>query len=301
MVQGRPTMQTLSPLTLDDARARFSRLQSRYRTVNGVDLHRLEDGLDQAPLTVVMLPGQWLSAFSTDAWSRVLAARYRVIRLDLPGHGLAGPFPDDNYGPQAYAHLLGEAMRAIAPGPHVVVGTSFSGIPAALYAATAPEGLRALVLATSSGLRRPPGGPQPNVVPDNADWAKPGAALPRSFYAWKLGTLLRRDMAEDERDALIDEIAILNELPGRAAERDARVRDHDPAALVSALPGVAVPLLVQWSSHSTYLPPAMADDIAELAGGPAEIHHYPETGHLLLADAPEDTALDLLHFLERLA
>ncbi len=291
-------MRPSSPPSPTDAASRAREGRSRVLRVAGVDVPLIDEGPEDARLTVVLLPAQWLSAACFDRWAATVAEQHRVIRLDLPGHGQSGAFADGDYSAAHYAKLIGAVLRKIAPGPHVLVGSSFSGIAAAIHAATAPGDLRALVLATSSGLRRADNAPKPNQPPPDPAWADESSPRPRAFYDWKLGTLLRRPMAAAERDILIDLVSATNERPGRAEEARLRVTGHDPDALANALPRIKVPMLVQWSSDSTYLPPDMANRIAELVPGAACVRHYAETGHLLLIDAPDDTARDLLLFLE---
>jgi len=283
------------------ARERFGRSTSRYLAIAGVDLHLLDEGPRSADRSILLLSAQWLGVSQGDRWAPAFTDRYRVVRVDLPGQGLSGPFPHDDYSARAYADLIASLIAALGLGDHVVVGTSFSGIAATLYAATRPAGLIGLVLATSSGLPRSAADPAPGAPPPDPTLADMrDGCRPRRFYDWKLGTLLRRPAAADVTARRVDEAHVLNELPGRAAEAQARVARYDPTELSRALPGVAVPLLVQWSSGSTYLPPAMAERIAALAPNSAGVHHYPDTGHLLLLDAPEECARDLLAFVERL-
>jgi pimeloyl-ACP methyl ester carboxylesterase len=161
--------------------------------------------------------------------------------------------------------------------------------------------LRGLVLATSSGLPRKTNSPAPNAAPPDPAWAADDAHRPRAFYDWKLGTLLCRPMDAAARQALLDEVAAMNELPGRAMEARLRLAHHDADALSKALPHVAVPVLIQWSSDSLYLPSEQAERIGALTGGLACVRHYPGTGHLLLIDAAAECARDLLLFLETLS
>lgn len=294
-------MTSLPPVAPTNAASRAREKEIRFLTVQGVQVHLIDQGPADTTLTILLLPAQWLSAHCFDEWADALAERHRVIRVDLPGHGMTAPFTSDDYSPHHYAALLSTLMRAIAPGPHVLVGSSFSGIPAAIYAATTPEGLRGLVLATASGLPRLSNSPSPNQLPPDPAWTDEDSPRPRAFYEWKLGTLLHRPMLPSRRSAIVDEVVAMNERPGRAREARLRLTQHDPAALTKALRQTKVPVLVQWSSDSTYLPPEMAKQVAALVPGPACVRLYPDTGHLLLIDAAQDCARDLLLFLETLS
>jgi 3-oxoadipate enol-lactonase len=80
------------------------------------------------------------------------AAGYRVLRCDLPGHGLspaAQPGRDD-------AEDVIELLRAIAPDGAVLVGSSFGGRVAQDVALRAPELVSALVLISPGTFGRAP-------------------------------------------------------------------------------------------------------------------------------------------------
>ncbi len=291
----------LDGVTLASARERFGRAESRFISMSGVDLHVLDSPGSGTGPDVVLLSAQWLGVSQGDRWAPLLTAARRIVRVDLPGQGLSGAFPDGDYSARAYAELVAVTVSELGLGDHVLVGTSFSGIAAALYAASRPPGLAGLVLATSSGLPRASGGPAPNAPPADPRAAEMrGTARPRAFYHWKMAELLRRPHREHEMTRLVDEVHVMNEIPGRVEEARRRAAQHDPAIFAPALGAAGVPVLVQWSSHSTYLAPVLAERIAAIVPHLHALHHYPKTGHLLIADAPEDCARDLQAMLVQL-
>lgn len=274
-------------MTLEEAQRRYATPASRFATIAGVPLHWIDEGPADAPLAIVLLPGQWLGARQADEWASHLPT-HRVIRLDLPGQGLAGPFPDGDYSMPRYAALLAAWLEATICTRYILVGTSFGGLIAILHAATKPPNLAALVLANASGLPRPGGA---SVAPAATD----GTPRDAAFFREKLTPLLT---AID--DAVITETADLDRLPGRPDEATYRNRAFTSAATLDALARIEVPVLLQWSTESTYLPPEMATRFA------AALPHtttrlYPGIRHLILLDAPEATARDLAVFLEDIA
>lgn len=83
------------------------------------------------------------------AWQRVgerLAARYRVIAPDLPGHGPTTPPPPDVAPDPAYAAALIEDLVRATGRPAVVAGHSYGGVVAFTLALRARVPLEALVL-----------------------------------------------------------------------------------------------------------------------------------------------------------
>jgi pimeloyl-ACP methyl ester carboxylesterase len=82
-----------------------------------------------------------------DIWTphaRVLAARYHVVTLDLPGHGaLAGvPFTEERLDA-----LLSDVIENVVGSAPLIVGYSLGGFVAMRYASFFPERTRALLLA----------------------------------------------------------------------------------------------------------------------------------------------------------
>ena len=278
-------------MTLDEALQRYATPDSHVGTVGGVRLHWIDEGLRDA-LTIVLLPGQWLGARQAERWAAALRDRYRVIRLDLPGQGLAGPFHDGDYSMPRHAALLADWLAVMVTGRYLLVGTSLSGMIAVLHAATRPAGLVGLILANASGLPRPGGG---SVLP-------PPGGVPRdeAFFAAKLATLLKSPDALTE--AMIAETATLDQLPGRCNEANARGRAFSSDATIAALARIQAPVLLQWSTESTYLPATMADRFAAaLTGTTAKIRLHPGVGHLIIIDAPLATAAEVRQFAEEIA
>ncbi|HUD30878.1 MAG TPA: alpha/beta hydrolase [Novosphingobium sp.] len=280
---------------LKDMRLAHASPASRFAIVEGCDLHWIEDGYATDLPAVLLLSAQWLGASHFEDFAQALAGRTRVLRLDLPGHGLSGPFADGDHSAQAHARLVRAFAAHAGAGRHVVVGQSHSGIAAALLAADPPEGLAGLVLATSSGM------PRDRSLSTGVGAAATQRAGSLQWYAERLRGLFRRPRDAAAFGAIVAAARGYGELPGRAEESARRLAQFEPELLARTLPQVAVPTLVTWSEHSTYLPVAMAGAIAALLPDCRGTAVIPDTGHLLLADAPQDAADRILAFLETLA
>ena len=279
-------------MTLDEAQQLYATPASGSATVAGVRLHWIDEGLADAILTIVLLPSQWVGARQAERWAAALRDSYRVIRLDLPGQGLAGPFDDGDYSMPRYAALLAAWLAEAVTGRYLLVGTSLSGTIAVLHAATRPAGLAGLVLANASGLPRPGGAP---VIPPPG-----GAPRDAAFFRARFAGLLKSPDALT--DAMVAETAALDRLPGRCDEAHARGRAFSPDATLPALAEIDVPALLQWSTESTYLPATMADRFAAaLTRTASTIHVHPGVGHLIIIDAPEATAAQVRRFAQGIA
>ena len=98
---------------------------------DGLRLRADEFGDPEAP-PVVLLHGGGQTRFAWGTTAPVLAERgWRVLRVDLRGHG-ESDWPDDgDYGPDAFAGDVTEIATAL-PEPPVLVGASLGGIASIL-------------------------------------------------------------------------------------------------------------------------------------------------------------------------
>lgn len=98
--------------------------------------------------TLVLLHGAGLNAHMWDAVIRDIDPRWRVLSIDLPGHGARSA---EWYSAPAAREAVAAAARSVAPAPVVLAGDSLGGYSAMLAAdAIPPAQLRGLVVAGAS-------------------------------------------------------------------------------------------------------------------------------------------------------
>lgn len=110
----------------------------------GGDVHVREDGPASAP-TLVLLHGFAGSLRWWSAATPILAKRFRVIRIDLPGHGGSEKHSGD-YATVALARQVARALDRLGVKRCVVVGQSMGGLVAILLADIRPGLVARLVL-----------------------------------------------------------------------------------------------------------------------------------------------------------
>jgi pimeloyl-ACP methyl ester carboxylesterase len=119
----------------------------RFVEVAGGRLHLLELGPADAP-PVVLLHGASgnLGDMRVPLGDR-LAARYRVIMIDRPGHGWSDrPDGAADASPARQAALIHQALERIGVTRAIVVGHSWSGALATAYALAYPQAVSGLLL-----------------------------------------------------------------------------------------------------------------------------------------------------------
>jgi len=118
---------------------------SKFIDVNGLQIHYLEWGKVEMPV-VVCVHGYTSSAQAFNALARHLQDRYRVIAMDVRGHGESSWSPAGAYEYVDQASDLAALVDRLELSRFALIGTSMGGIIAMTYAADHADRLNALVI-----------------------------------------------------------------------------------------------------------------------------------------------------------
>ena len=259
--------------------------QDREVEANGLRLHYLDWGGDALPL-LLCIHGYAQNAHSWDFTALALRDRYRVLALDLRGHGDSQWAPDGDYTQPGYLADLEPFIDAVAPGPLVVVGLSLGGSLAYSYAARHPERVRTLVVVDTGPETTGPGRGrirrfvrQPDVLDSfeafvartrrynsrRPEWQVRGSLrhnlrrLPDGRWTWKYDPALRR-----------------RRRPGPPP---------DPSARWATWAQVRCPTLLVRGASSDLLDAGVAQRMAEMLPN-VRLVEVPNAGHLVPGDNP---------------
>ena len=112
-------------------------------TVDGLAIHSSSTGA--GPATIVFVHGWTCDSSSWTGQVPAFAKKYRVITLDLPGHGKSGSPTDGKFSMDLFARAV-EAVRAEAKADRVVlVGHSMGAPVIRQYARLHPQRVAGLV------------------------------------------------------------------------------------------------------------------------------------------------------------
>jgi pimeloyl-[acyl-carrier protein] methyl ester esterase len=241
--------------------------------------------------TIVLLHGWGLHSA---VWNRVLPSLsevYRIIRIDLPGHGLSDQSVD-----LSDLEILTAALRKHIHSPARILGWSLGGLIALAYALRYPSATQRLVLVAST----------PRFV-SASDWQH--AAAPEVFEDFSL--TLERDYratlnrflalqvrsSEAARSTLRDLREILLERPpqcsalraGLALLRGTDLRDH--------LQYLECPTRLIMGEKDTLVPKNCAQEtVRRLKDG--AFHIIPGAGHAPFLSHPDEFTATLHKFLK---
>ena len=201
---------------------------------------------------------------------------FRVVRVDLPGHG-GSPVPDE---PFAIADV-GRAVLELVDGRASLCGLSLGGLVATWIAAAAPERVARLVLACTRASFPPP-----------EQWDERAALVRRDGTAAIAEAVLRRWFTAPADPAVVERArAMLLATPAEGYARCCEaLRDAD---LGPDLPRIAAPTLVIAGAEDPTVTPADAAALADAIPGArhATIEHG---AHLVSAERPAEFTQALL-------
>ena len=277
-----------------EVEARWGGPPSKFVVIDGVRLHYRDEG--QGPV-VVLLHANYASLFMWDPWVRALEDRYRVIRIDLPAHGLTGPDPRGDYTLEHMQRIFEGFVAERGLARFTVAGTSLGGTIAMRYAALHPERIERLVLLSPGSLEpRVRGRTTPAAVPRVADLL--GYVTPVAFTRF----LLANDFGDPSR---LDEatVAEWHAMWMRAGNRLAMLqllRQYVSGGVEDKIRAVSVPLLLIWGEKNRRVPLALAYEFRDLLvrSPDVRLEVLPGVGHMAVQEAPTQTARVMREYLD---
>lgn len=278
----------------------FAELQKRYSStsnnvvnVDGMRIHYKDTGPQDAPV-LLFLHGFGSSLQTWDVWAGSLEQKYRVIRLDLPGFGLTGPSPSNDYSELNDVNTLTQFVDKLGVSDLSVIGHSMGGKIAWTFAAAHPDRVKALVLMAPDGFPQPEAiGTKPYAMPAIMGLMK--YCLPRYFVRKSIEPAFADASALD--DKMVSRYHDMLRAPGvRGAilERGNQTIYTDP---VLRLKKITAPTLLLWGEEDKMIPSSNATSYAGVLAQSQTVF-IPKLGHLLHEEQADIGLARLAEFLD---
>jgi pimeloyl-ACP methyl ester carboxylesterase len=261
--------------------------------VDGLKVYYKETGPQGAP-ALLLLHGFGSSLQAWDDWSLKLEQKYRLIRLDLPGFGLTGASPANDYSEEKDLAILTHFVDKLGLEKFSVVGHSMGGKMAWSLAASQPERVQALVLMAPDGFPETKDiGTKPYEVPAIMGLIK--YVLPKYLVRKSIEPAFSD--ADALNDALVNRYFDMLRAPGvRGAilERSNQTIYTDP---VPRLKAIKAPTLLIWGEQDQMIPSTNAQSYANILSNSTTVL-VPKLGHLLQEEQPEKGLAAVMQFLD---
>ncbi len=289
--------------SVESLKPRWAPAPSRFITLDGAAVHYRDEGPRDDPQPLLLLHGSAASLHTWEGWTAALHDERRVIRLDLPGFGLTGPFQD---GASSLARTLGVIERLLDTlgAPRVIVaGNSLGGLYAWQLAVRSPTRVAGLILVDPAG------------YPSQATSVPVGfkvAALPGMRYVASQ-VLPRRVIESSVRNVYGDPSKVTPELVDRYYELTLREGNRRAFTQRPRTGGggstnrgggldtlqiatIRAPTLILWGELDRLIPPSNAARFARDIPG-CRVVRFPTLGHVPHEEDPVASLAPVREFL----
>ena len=272
--------------------------QKTYVTQGGINVHYLDAGEGPAVLLVHGLGTSMVTWYcNIDA---LVSGGYRVLALDLPGHGDSDKPKNLAYDPVGAAELIRQLLVELKLDRISLVGNSAGGLVAGLFSLAFPHQVEKLVLVASGGLGR------------RVAWVLRAVSVPvlgELFYQPALQSspsLVRRIFFRPPPflAEVLPEMERVRKLPGarHAAIQSIRssvnlLGQRKKSYILDRLKDLKRPLLTIWGEQDSILPVSQAEAV-RLALPRSVTRVIPECGHWPHMEKAEQFNELLMQFLD---
>lgn len=278
--------------------ARWAMPPSDFIDVKGQLVHLRDEGPRDDPSPIVLLHGTSASLHTWEGWARALTGERRVIRLDLPGFGLTGPAPGEDYSIENYVRFMNAVLNRLGVRRCVLAGNSFGGHVAWATALAHPDRVEKLILVDAAGYPR-----RSTSVPIGFRIAQlPG--LNQLFRFVLLRSVVESSVRNVYGDAgkvtpeLVDRYYEITLREGNRRALMLRFQQAPPDTLVARIRELKLPTLILWGGRDGLIPVENGERFhADIAG--SELVVFDDLGHVPHEEDPARTVAAVKRFLDR--
>jgi pimeloyl-ACP methyl ester carboxylesterase len=284
--------------------ARWAPPPSDFIEVQGQVVHLRDEGPRSDPLPIVLIHGTGASLHTWEGWATALKGQRRVIRFDLPGFGLTGPwsdsftgtYPHERYQGDAYARFTLALLDTLQVQRAVLAGNSLGGEVAWRTAFLAPQRVASLVLVDASGPAF-----TPLLVPVGFRIARL-PVLNRVMEVLLPRPLVARSVAEvygnpaRVSDELVDRYFELTLREGNRRALSTRLQHLQAGEDAERIATLKLPTLILWGGRDRLIPPSVAQQFQQQISG-SQLVVFDALGHVPQEEDPAATVAAVKQFL----
>ena len=258
---------------------------SRFVEAGGLRWHVQVMG--EGPV-VLLIHGTGAATHSWRGLMPLLAQRFQVVAVDLPGHGFTSAPRTAGFTLPAMAAGIGQLLGELGLQPAIVIGHSAG---AAIATQLALTGVTDCPIVAINGALLPFPGAAKLIFPTMAKALFLNPIVPRLFSLQGQSRALVKSFLERSTGSRIDEdgARLYQTLFARSdhcAAALGMMACWDLDALERRLDALTVPVLLLAGDRDAAVPPSVSDRVARRLAG-AEAQRLPGLGHLAHEEAPE--------------
>ena len=297
-------------LEKEDLTAYISSESEFMELSTGAVAHYRDEGNPDGPV-IVFIHGGLDSLHTWEPWVQNLKQDYRIIRMDLPAHGLTGLVPDHDYSRGSFVRFINEVLSRLDVERFTIVGHSMGGGVVTRYALDYPEQLEALINVAGGGIEGY----------RDAEFLFAAHNVPllsRYVFRWMGPSLdemeeIMQQITGPDAGAVISEehLGALAEATRYKGNRYAQYlmyskgpwgdygqyyKEAGPKDLEPRLGEIKVPTLLLWGEKDPLVPVLAGERFNQGIAG-SRLIIYKGVGHMIAEEKPEQGAADIVAFL----
>lgn len=278
--------------------AKYATPASKYLTLSdGVRVHYRDQGRADGPV-LVMVHGFAANLETWEPWVQRLGKDYRIITLDLPGHGLTRAPDGYTLKRSGFVDIVDEATRKLGVEKFVLIGNSMGGGVTWNYALAHPDRVQGIVLVDAAGWpqKREDGRDGPFIFKVLKNPV--GRFLVKDLDTSAMTRAGLRDAFEPQPDLATEAMAAryveMSRAPGHKEIILGLMSGYDPAdsATTEKLAAIRVPTLVMHGDTDRLIPVEAARRFGDAIKG-SKVVIYEKTGHIPMEQVADRSAADL--------
>lgn len=283
---------------------------------NGATMHYRDEGNPNGSV-LVLVHGGLGSLQNWDGWIEQLSENYRLISMDLLGHGLTGVYPDNIYTRIAARDAIHMLLEELGVNRYSVAGNSWGGGIALEMALEYPDEVEGLILVDSEGVPNGEDGYDATLFssaeptpPDDPSYTT--VSWLESFGSKFIGPAVVRQALDSmvyNKDLMTDEfVDYFGRIIRHTGNRDAQillfrqglylVDQNGPQDLLPRLGELQMPTLVMQGREDTLVPLRVSETFhANITNSDLVI--IDEAGHMPMIEKPMETAQAVHAFFQK--
>lgn len=284
-------------IPVSQLKKRWANTHSQFLEIDGVNIHYQDIGEKELP-TVVMVHGLSSSLHTWDKLVDSLTGNYRLIRLDLPGFGLTGPWVNStDYSAQHYQHFFQRFINQLNLERYTLIGNSFGGELIWRQANLAPNKVNGLILINAT--TRP--APFKNwLLAWKLAYLPISRWLCRYFLPHYVITKTLKQVVACPSSITKPMVQCYKQLALRAGNRQAlsyflHQYSHDDT--IFEYPQITSPTLILWGEKDQLLPEHFAHDFSNSLSN-FNLKWLPKLGHIPHEESPQTVNPIIRKFLD---
>lgn len=288
---------TIKPdIPIEKLVSKYAPAPSKFVNIDGMNVHYRVEGQAHDSLPIVLIHGTGSSLHTYDAWTSELMKIKKVIRMDLPGFGLTGPFPDRDYSIKEYVDFLETFVENLKIKRFILAGNSLGGNIAWNYTIQHSDRVEKLILIDASGLRyaekKPPLAfkiARTPVLNKILTFVTPKSVVKKSL----------EDVYTDKSKVTEQLVDRYYELSLREGNRQAmvdRFKSKPDYDMIPKIKNIMCPVLILWGNDDELVPPSCAQEFSNLLLNDTTVI-IRQCGHVPMEECPTQTLQAVVKFL----